>query len=33
MNTYEMDALHSYDIDYPWQFEIAQYLLKTLTNE
>jgi len=33
MNTYEMDGLHSYDIDYPWQFEIAQHLLKTLDND
>ena len=33
MNTYEMDAIHSFDIDYPWQFEVAQQLLKTLINE
>ena len=33
MNTYEMDAIHSFDIDYPWQFEVAQQLLKILINE
>ena len=33
INTYEMDAIHSFDIDYPWQFEVAQQLLKILINE
>lgn len=33
MNTYEMDALHSFDIDYPWQFEMAQKLIKILKND
>lgn len=33
MNTYEMDAIHSFDIDYPWQFQMAQQLIKTLKNE
>lgn len=28
MSTYKMSALHSYDIDYPYQFEIAEILSK-----
>ena len=30
MNTYEMSAVHSYDIDYPYQFEIAEILAKKI---
>ncbi|MDA7803427.1 acylneuraminate cytidylyltransferase family protein [Crocinitomix sp.] len=30
MNTYEMSAIHSYDIDYPYQFEIAEILAKKI---
>lgn len=29
---YEMDAIHSYDIDYPYQFEIAEILAKKIAN-
>jgi CMP-N,N'-diacetyllegionaminic acid synthase len=28
MLTYKMDAISSYDIDYPWQFEVAEILAK-----
>lgn len=32
MLTYKMDALSSYDIDYPYQFEIAEILAKKIQN-
>ena len=32
MNTYKMSAVHSYDIDYPYQFEIAEILIKKIEN-
>lgn len=32
MNTYDMSAIHSYDIDYPYQFEIAEILAKKIQN-
>ena len=32
MNTYKMSAIHSYDIDYPYQFEIAKILAKKIEN-
>ena len=32
MLTYKMSALHSYDIDYPYQFEIAEILAKKIEN-
>ena len=32
MLTYEMSALHSYDIDYPHQFEMAEILAKKIEN-
>ncbi|MFI5204853.1 MAG: cytidylyltransferase domain-containing protein [Flavobacteriales bacterium] len=30
MLTYKMDAIRSYDIDYPWQFEVAQVIAKKI---
>lgn len=33
MLAYEMSAIHSYDIDYPYQFEIAEILAKKIANE
>jgi CMP-N-acetylneuraminic acid synthetase len=30
--TYEMEAIHSYDIDYPYQFDIAEILAKKIEN-
>ncbi len=30
--TYEMGTIHSYDIDYPYQFEIAEILAKKIEN-
>lgn len=32
MLTYTMSAVHSYDIDYPYQFEIAEILAKKIEN-
>jgi CMP-N-acetylneuraminic acid synthetase len=32
MLTYKMDAISSYDIDYPWQFEVAEILAKKTKN-
>ncbi len=32
MLTYKMSAIHSYDIDYPYQFEIAEVLAKKIQN-
>ena len=29
---YEMEAIYSYDIDYPYQFEIAEILAKKMKN-
>lgn len=33
MLTYKMDAISSFDIDYPYQFEIAEILMKKMKNE
>lgn len=30
MLTYKMDAISSFDIDYPWQFEVAEILAKKI---
>ena len=32
MMTYEMPAVRSFDIDYPWQFEIAEIMAKKIAN-
>ena len=32
MMTYEMPAVRSFDIDYPYQFEIAEILAKKIAN-
>lgn len=30
MLTYQMDSISSFDIDYPWQFQVAEVLAKTI---